>query len=237
MHILTKKKVYFIFGILVMLCICFFSTLTDMSDNNYMIWEAIGKLSKQERIHYSIWDAFSTGAVSMWMYILFPIVASIPSASAIADEIQSKYYLYIEERKGKKKYLYAKYFQNFASAGIIVFAAMAVFILILCIFFPLNHVYSGITIIGEENYTVWGLGKDLFLQVLYMTVYGIAVSIFVSLITLLYQNLYFVLSVAFILNYILRDLFMKNQIIYPCAMIVILFLLYRVVWKVRGEKL
>ncbi len=231
-----KKIIFYVLGIVAIVVICMQGSYKIISGITFSVWDVICKLSGDELNACSIQGAFDSG-VSGWIYILMPLIASIPSASCIMDEIQSKFYLYIEGRKGRKRYISSRFFYNIMSAGSITFFGLGIYTIIIALIFPLNPVYKNIEVIGSVEMSVWMLVEYIAATFAYMLLYAISVSLFVSLLVLIFQNLYFDLSVGFILNYMLKDFFMQGNIIYLIVIIAVMFVLYRSVWKIRGEKI
>lgn len=236
MRILLRKKIiYYILGIVAIIAICMLGSLKIINGVEFSVWTGIWKLPKEVLNTCTIQNAFDAG-VSGWIYILMPLIVSIPSASCIMDEIQSKFYLYIEGRKGKGKYVYSRFFRNIVSAGSISFLGIGIYTLIIVLIFPINPIYTEVETVGLMEMSVHMLIGYVFVKFIYILLYSIAISLFASLLVLIYQNLYFDLSIVFILNYIFKDFFMKNKILYPVVIIAVMFILYHIVWKIRGEK-
>ena len=237
MKILLRKKIlYYILGIAAIVVICMLSPLKIINGVEFSVWSAIWKLPKDILNTCTVQDAFNSG-LSNWIYILMPLIASIPSASYIMDEIQSKFYLYIEGRKGKDKYVRSKFFQSIISSGSIALFGLGIYLIIIILVFPINPIYKNIEVIGLSEISVYMLIKYIIVNLITILLYVISISLLVSLLVLIYQNLYFDLSVIFISNDILKDFVMQKNGIYYIVFIIIMFILYQSVWKIRGEKI
>lgn len=70
----------------------------------------------------------------------------------------------------------------------------------------------------------------------YLVVYSFSISLLASFLVLLYNDLYFDLSVTFMLNYLFKDWFLKNNILYPLIVAAVLIILFMIKWK-RGRKI
>ena len=62
-------------------------------------------------------------------------------------------------------------------------------------------------------------------------------SLVTAFLIYLYNDLFVNLSLAFLLNYLLKNLFFQNKMLYPIAVLLILVVVYATVRKVRCEKL
>lgn len=236
MNILVRKKIlYYILGIVAIVAICMLAPLRIINGAEFSVWNAIWKLPREILNTCTVQDTFNSG-IANWTYILMPLIASIPFASCLTDEIQSKFYLYIEGRQGKDSYICSKFFQNIISAGSIALLGLGIFVTIIVLIFPINPIYKNIDTSGLPKMSAGGLTEYIIVNLIHLLLYVISVSLFVSLLVLIYQNLYFDFSVVFILSDILKDFHMQINIIYFMVFIVMMFILHRIVWKIRGEK-
>lgn len=237
MNILFRKKIlYYILGIVAIVAICMLAPFKVINGTEFSVWGVIWKLPEEIINTCTIEDAFTSG-ISKWIYILMPLIASIPCASCIMDEIQSNFYLYIEGRKGKKRYVRSKFIQNIISSGGIALLGIGIYIIIIALIFPVNPIYKNIDTTGLAPMSVGGLTQYLIASMIHLLLYTISISLFVSLLVLIYQNLYFDLSVVFILNDFVKDFVIQKNAIYYIVFIIIMFIIYQIVWKIRGEKI
>lgn len=229
---IRKKLPYYIIGIAAIIVICLFGSLLFFDDREYSVIESILFLPGRKLGITNIESAFDA-CYSGWLYLLLPVVVSAPSASYLYDEIKSRFYINVWGRQGKYRYLYARYLYSAASAAVTAFLGVLLYAVVINCFFDINPAEE---IIGYEYKTVTGILLYLGRNILYISLYGSAMSLLASFIILLYNNLYFSLSIVFIISYISRTYFVSVNFIYPVAALLIFLVLYGIMWRFRSER-
>lgn len=229
---IRKKLFYYIIGIAAIIVICLFGGLFIWADRQYSVIEAILFLPGNRLGITNIESAFGA-CYRGWLYLLLPIVVSAPSVSYLYDEIKSRFYISVWGRQGKYRYLYARYLYSAVSAATTAFLGVLLYAVIISCFFDFNPTEE---IIGYEDKTVSGILLYIGSNILYISLYGSAMSLLASFIILLYNNLYFSLSIVFIISYISRTYFVSVNFIYPVAAILMFLVLYGIMWRFRSER-
>lgn len=231
-----KKKVYFFASAAVAALICLLGGILIVDGKNYSVFNVIWELPQSAFQNYGVKEVFDIGTTG-WLYILIPVV-SVPFASYFSDERKSKFYLYLKGRQGTLHYLCSRCLYALCSSAAVLFAAIGSYILLISFYFDLNPNHDGAAIVGGvETVSVQGLCFHIAGKMLYLLVYSTAMSLVTAFLIYLYNDLFVNLSLAFLLNYLLKNLFFQNKMLYPIAVLLILVVVYATVRKVRCEKL
>ncbi len=231
-----KKKVYFFASAAVVALICLLGGILIVDGKNYSVFNVIWELPQSAFQNYGVKEVFDIGTTG-WLYILVPVV-SVPFASYFSDERKSKFYLYLKGRQGTLHYLCSRCLYALCSSAAVLFAAIGSYILLISFYFDLNPNHDGAAIVGGvETFSVQGLCFHIAGKMLYLLVYSTAMSLVTAFLIYLYNDLFVNLSLAFLLNYLLKNLFFQNKMLYPIAVLLILVVVYATVRKVRCEKL
>ncbi|MCI8307143.1 MAG: hypothetical protein HFH14_03740 [Lachnospiraceae bacterium] len=235
--IIRKKIPYYVLAVIAFLVLAMCSPLRMIGMNNEMISviSALIHLPKKVLYESSAQDALDA-PLTQWMYTLFPIAVSIPSASYIYEEIKSRIYMYVEIRKGKYRYIYARFIYSAVSAAVTVSVGFAAYALAIYCIFPLN-IMSDTEIIGLAPIGVWDFVWYMLKIIMRMSLYAMAMSTFLTFIIYLYPNLYVDISLMYITAHILRDVTMTGNITAPLAILITMAALYGVMWKFRSERI
>ena len=201
-----KKIPYYILGVAAVVVLSLLGPLRQMGDGSISVLTGIVRLSRATLQESTAETAFRAYA-SPWMYTLMPIVASLPSVSFIYEELKSRFYRETEFRKGRNRYVYSRF----------LYSAV------------------GIEIIGYTEISIWELVLYLSSRILYVAVYGMAMSVLASFLVYVYPNLYVDLSLLFIAAYMLSERAMMETLIFPLILLVVMAMLYGFMWRVRSE--
>ncbi len=227
-----KKLFYYIICIAAIAIICLLSGLFIINDSECSVIEAILFLPRQKLGDSDIESAFGA-CYHGWLYMLMPVVVSAPSASYIYEEIKSRFYVNVWGRMGKYRYLYSRYIYSALSGAAAACIGVLLYTAVISCFFGINPTKE---IIGYEDKTLTELILRLGNNILYISLYGGVMSLLASFIILIYNNLYFSLSMVFIISYMLRECFVSVNFIYPAAGGIMFLALYSVMWRFRGER-
>lgn len=228
-----KKLLYYIISIAAITVLSFFGGLYMDWDRDYSVIEAILFLAKEKLDTIDIQWAFEACYTS-WLYLLLPVVVSAPSVSYLYDEIKSRFYMNIWGRRGKYRYLYSRYLYSLISGMATAFLGMLAYTLIISFFFGINPAI--VTIEDYRENTLYEVVLYLAQNILYISLYGGAMSLLASFVLFIYNNLYFSLSIVFIISYLLRSWFVSINFIYPLSGICMFLVLYAVMWRFRSER-
>ena len=216
--------------------ICLLGGILIVNGKNYSVFNVIWELPQSAFQNYGVKEVFDIGTTG-WLYILIPVV-SVPFASYFSDERKSKFYLYLKGRQGTLHYLCSRCLYALCSSAAVLFAAIGSYILLISFYFDLNPNHDGATIVGGvETVSVQGLCFHIAGKLLYLLVYSTAMSLVTAFLIYLYNDLFVNLSLVFLLNYLLKNQFFQDKMLYPIAVLLILVVVYATVRKVRCEKL
>lgn len=88
---------------------------------------------------------------------------------------------------------------------------------------------------AERAGGAWDLACSVAVRFGYLFLYSAAISLFIMILVRLYNDLFFDLSAAFVLNYLLRNWVMGESVIYPLVLFFVMLVLYVITWK-KGKK-
>lgn len=231
-----KKLPYYLIGALAVFALSLIGPLRAIGEKreSISVIRAVIRLSRETLWESTAQQAFDA-SFSAWMYALMPIVAAIPSASYIYEEVTSRFYMGVELRKGRYSYVYSRFLYSAVSGIVTVSAGLAAYAVFVCRVFPLNPV--GDAAVGYEAVSRAGLAGYILLKILYIGLYGMAMSVLASFLVYLYSNLYVDLSILFIASYLLRRTAMEGKFIFPLAVMAVMAALYGIMWKIKSERI
>lgn len=231
---IRKKLLYYLLGILVILVVLVFGPLRVVGDRERpvsVLWSIV-HLSKDLLWQSSSMDAFDAG-FSPWFYTLLPLVCAVPSVADLHGELASRFYMAVELRRGKYRYVYSRFLRASASGALMAAAAVFFYAVFVCILFPLNPV--GITIWGCEEITAGGQACHIWWKLFYVAMYGMTMSVLASFFVFLYPNLYVDLSALFVVSNLARHTAGLGELWFPLVMLAGLAVFYALMWKWRSE--
>ncbi len=225
-----KKMPYYILGIGAIFALFLLGPLYHKEgDGSVSVLAGILRLPREVLQRFSARDVFLAGRTS-WMYTLMPVAVAIPSASYIYEELNSRFYMGVEMRKGKYRYVYSGFLYSAVSGGLAAALGLAMYAAAVCMIFPVTP-EAGAEISAAEFVIC------ILAEISYLAAYGMAMSVFASFMVYLYQNLYVDLSILFIASYLLRETAMRGRIAVPLVLTGVLAVLYGLMWKFRSERI
>lgn len=232
-----KKGFYYILGVLAIVVLASMGSLRLLdSDASLSVAVAVLRLPRSSLLEFSSERAFDACATS-WMYVLLAVIAAIPSASCIYEELASRFYMGVEQRMGKYRYAYSRMLFAGVSGGALSAAGLGAYALAVSCIFPLNPIYAGSQgAYGDGSMTAASLLLSLGLKILYMASYGMAMSMFATFLVFLYPDLYTCLGALFILGYLLKDAAMAGAMLLPWGMAAALAAACGILWRVKGGR-
>ncbi|GEM_PF-5275809 len=225
-----KKILYYILSAIAVALTCSFGPLFDDGDGMVSVIGAIVTCSKDRLSEYTIFRAFNSGMTGT-IDMLLPVCCAVPSASYIYDEIKSGMFPYIHMRRGRYRYIYSAYAYSAISGAATVMAGLITYIIFLSFFF---HFGAGG---AAEPEGMSAIITQTGFVVINKMMYGAAMAVCASFLIYMYANLYFVLSVLFIISYAARDIFYVSNISYFIATLAVMAVLYGIMWRYRSERI
>lgn len=219
---LKKNIVYDVFIILALLFMCMGGGLVVDRGVLYSVLDVIRGLAGERSVDAG--TAFGVG-VTYWMYILLP-VASVPFMAFLAEERKSGYHLFEKQRRGTIRYLCKTMAFAFASSALILFVVIAVYAAVVYGYFGITVPDGGMLFVSQV------LGKYVYVQM-----YSFSLSCMGALLVYMYNDLYVDVSIVMLLNYIFKEILIKDQLVCPVAVCVLSVVLYVAVRKMRCDKI
>lgn len=232
-----KKALYYILGILAILSLASMGSLCYLdNDESLSVAAALRSLPREQLRTFSSKQAFNACATS-WMYVLLAVIAAMPSASCVYEELASRFYMAVEQRMGKYRYVYSRLLYAAASGGALSAAGLGAYALAVSCIFPLNPIFPGGQVAyGEGVMTAAAFLLFLGSRILYMASYGMAMSMLAAFLVFLYPDLYTGLGALFILGYLLKEVAMMDAMLLPWSMAAALAAASGILWKAKGGR-
>lgn len=224
-----KKLLFYILGSIAIFVLSLLGPfyIQENGQETISLIVSILRLPKDILWQHNVESAFCSG-ITMWLYLLMPVVACIPSASFVYEELKSKFFMNTEFRKGRYRYVYSRFVYSAVSAAAIVIIGLTLHALFAFCIFPLNPIGEPVEI------GVWEMISRIYSQIIPIALYGMAMSVVATFLVYLYPNLYVNLSLVFIISYVLREIAMRENVIFLVIMLG-MFVLYGIMWKFRSE--
>lgn len=217
---LKKKFIYYVLIILALFFMCLRGDLLVEEGVVYSVLDVIKGLPGGRSIDAA--TAFRSG-VTWWVYLLLPVVC-IPFASYLSEERKSGYYLFEKERQGTVRYLLVKSVFAFTSSALILFVVIAAYAAV--VYYNFDSALSG-------GWMVFG--RQVLAKYAYVQVYAFMLSCMAGLFVYVYNDMYVDISLVLVLNYIFKDIFIKDRLSYPAAALLLTLVLYVVIKKTRCD--
>ncbi len=232
-----KKAPYYILGIAAIAVLASMGPLCYLdNDESLSVAAAVVYFPKERLLGFSAEDAFHSCATS-WMYVLLAAIAALPSASSVYEELASRFYMEVEGRMGKYRYVYSRLLYSAASGGVLSAAGLVAYALAVSCIFPLSPIYPG----GQEPYgsnamMAGALLLSIGAKTLYMASYGMAMSVLAMFLVFLYPDLYTCLGVLFTIGYLLKEAAMAEAMLLPWGMAAAGAAACGILWKMKGGR-
>lgn len=227
---------YFVLGIVAIIAICFSGGLTFQDGKSVSV---LGVLIRQDEwtIMQTTWlDAFNAGIYG-WLFLLLPVIAVVPTLTLICSEINSRYYHLIIGRIGLRKYIWKTNLTAYVSAVLMVALGLLLYAGIVGIFFPATHDFGDISVYGLEELGVGQIILEEGKGLVRMALIGGFMATFACMIAGVCQNIYIILCLPFLLNYILESVILQTGFLLPVILTLICYMLGREIWYWRYRRL
>lgn len=234
--ILRKKKFIYIIGVVSIAVISLLAPYKLGAGG--VSYSVMGCIMNRDHMELGgLYDAFSTGTYFFWFYILAPLITSVPVLSYISDASKGGFDRMERMRTGRIKYILMRIGWMTAGCACTLFLGMILHTISLLPFYPLSEasIYPG----DMADTSVSGnLIRFAFLflkKYLYMLGYSYIVSTFAACILFLYNDLLFVMSIAFVAVYVIRDWFFHENVLEIIVPALILSFMLLLIGK-RGDR-
>ncbi len=196
-----KKLPAYSFGVLAIVAVALLGNM-NFERKNITALAAILELPREElRAHFSLLSAWAVVS-SKGMGLILPIVAAIPSASYVYEEVAGRFYMGAEMRMGRRRCACSHFRYAALSGGAVAAAGLFSYALLAACVFPVGVETDGMALSESLQEVAAGY---ILPDVLYFTLYGMAMSALASLLVFLCAKLYFSLSVLFILAHMIGE--------------------------------
>lgn len=190
--ILRKKKIIAIIGILAVALIGLLAPYKLGADGvSYSVLDCIMNRGGVER--GEVYSAFHTGTSFFWFCILAPLIVSVPVLAYISDVEISGFNKAEKIRTGRMKYNFRRLGWMLGGCAILLFLGLLLYMIALSSALPLSF------------------SADYLKKYLYILGCSFVASVFAADLLFVYNDLFFVMSIAFAVLYIFRNwLFYSN---------------------------
>lgn len=200
-----------ILNVFIVLGICLCSGVGDVAGKSVsgiaVVFEGYDKIR-----NLTTWaDAFAV-VLTGNLYLALPLITSIASLPLICDELRTKNYYFHISRIGVKKYIHSKYLGCIIAGVGALFAGFVIFAIFVRISFPSQYDFGNSLFVGTLVDDTWGMIFDMLKVMLYMLCWGTMLSILSCGLVCLTQNIYIILCVPFLLNYIASRILLNTNI-------------------------
>lgn len=236
MHLKNKiHSLYFILGTVVIVAGCFTGGFTTLEGDTLSVLDVL--IQRDEWILMSnTWlEAFNAGLYG-WMFLLLPCIVATPTVPLFCSQISSRYYHFIISRIGLQKYIRNTIVTAYVCAFLMVVAGLAIYAAIVGSFFPATHDFGSIDVVGlvELNHgkMIFEAGKGM----VKMALIGGLFATFACMIASICQNIYIILCLPFLLNYIFQNVLLQADYILPIVLTLLVYIFGQKIWcwKYRG---
>lgn len=227
---------YFVLAAFAIILTAFSGGISGMGDESYSIFEVVFNHLEDIRVQTTWLDAFNA-ALGGWMIMLLPVAASIPVVPLYCSEIKSRSYHQHIIRIGFNRYVNSHFVAAFISGFMVVVCAMGMFAFIMCLIFPSVHDFSNYLIIGYPETDRGEMVKEVLTELLKFGIIGGLLNVFSTAFVAFTQNIYTILSLVFLINYLAGNMLtiLDNYIL--ITLIVLVYLLAYFAWYIRYRRL
>ena len=228
---------YFILGIVAVIVTGFCSGLPTIDGNQTVsIIEILVKHYEEIRLQNTWLDAFYS-IVYGWFILLLPVIIEIPALPLFCDEIKSRNYQLQIARVGIKKYINQHFLTSFLEGFFLMVVALGLLALIVGQIFPWVHDYGGLVIVGYEEPEKQEMVQSLLKGIFRFSLLGGMMAVFSNILVALTRNIYIVLSLPFLINYICRHPLMRANNYTLIILTIIFYLLGYYIWYIKYRRL
>ena len=228
---------YFILGIVAVIVTGFCSGLPTIDGNQTVsIIEVLVKHYEEIRLQNTWLDAFYA-VVYGWFILLLPVIIGISVLPLFCDEIRSRNYQMQIVRVGFKKYINQHFLTSFLEGFFLMVVALGLLALLVGQIFPWVHDYGGLMVVGDEEPGKQEMVQYLLEEIFRFSLLGGMMAVFSSILVALTRNIYIVLSLPFLINYICRRPLMRANNYTLIILTIIFYLLGYYIWYIKYRRL
>ncbi len=236
-HLKNKISfVYFILGTAAIVAGCFSGGFTSLEGKTLSVLDVL--IQKDEWILMSnTWlDAFNAGLYG-WLFLLVRCIAAAPTIPLFCSEVSSRYYHFIITRIGLRKYIRNTTITAYVCAFLMVVAGLVLYAVIVGSFFPAVHDFGDIEVEGLVELGTGEMILEAGKGMLKMALTGGFFATLACMIAGICQNIYIILCLPFLLNYLFQNVLLQTGYIMPVILTLLVYILEREVWYKRYRRL
>lgn len=228
---------FFWISILVVLIACLCSGIDRVDGKTVSVIEVLVFQYEEVFARITWLDAFSVVLYGN-LYLVLPLVTAIATMPLLCDELRTKNYLYHLSRIGFQCYVKQRYRISLLCGFGILAIAFVIFGTILFFSFPSVHDFGNAQVIGFVELTPSEMVRELLHYAVYMSFWGGMLVVFSCNVVSITQNIYVVLCLPFLFNYVFSSYFMNTNVIVFVGITVLLYYMgYHVwIWKYQGVR-
>lgn len=229
---------YFILGIAAVIVTGFCSGVAPIEGKPVVsVIEVLVKHYEEIRLQNTWLDAFYA-AVYGWFILLLPAIIGISVLPLFCDEIKSQNYQLQMIRVGFKKYINQHFLTSFLEGFFLMVVALGLLALIIGQIFPSVHDFTGAMVVVEYEETEKAeMFKLVLTEIFRFALLGGMMAVFSSIFVAITRNIYIVLSLPFLINYICRHLLMRAHNYTLIILTIIFYLLGYYIWYIKYRRL
>lgn len=228
---------YFILGIAAVIVTGFCSGVAPLAGKPVVsIIEVLVKNYEEIRLQNTWLDAFYA-VVYGWFILLLPVIIGISVLPLFCDEIKSQNYQLQMIRVGFKKYINQHFLTSFLEGFFLMVVALGLLALIVGQIFPSVPDFSGAMVIEYEEPEKAEMLKLLLTEIFRFALLGGMMAVFSSIFVAITRNIYIVLSLPFLINYICRHPLMRAHNYTLIILTIIFYLLGYYIWYIKYRRL
>lgn len=198
-------------NVFIVLGICLCSGVGDVAGKSVSVIAVVFEGYDKIR-NLTTWaDAFAV-VLTGNLYLALPLITSIASLPLICDELRTKNYYFHISRIGVRKYIHSKYLGCIIAGVGALFVGLAIFAIFVRVSFPSQYDFGNSLFVGTLVDDTWGMIFGMLKVMLYMLCWGAMLSILSCGLASFTQNIYIILCVPFLLNYIASRILLNTNI-------------------------
>lgn len=231
------NRKFFVLNIIVILVVCLCSGLDNVNDSAVSVIEILLCRYEEVRRRNTWLNAFSVVTYGN-LYLALPLIASIPTMPLICDELRTKNSELQFCRVGIKRYVNRRYLASVLCCYATLFIAFAIFLVFSYINFPSVRDFGDSLVIGLEDLSKFEMLKRVGRHAAKMMCWGGMLAVAACNLVSITQNIYVVLCVPFLFNYILAPYFQEmKSVTFICLTLLLYIAGYHMwIWKYQGVR-
>lgn len=236
---ISKRNLpYYVISTIIILIMLFITPCVRIGDTAYSISEVIATFTdKQINDGMISCRKCLEGIRTYWLYIIMSVSVVIPAVQYTMYEIKSRFFMNVQFRQNRTKYILSRMFGSMICGLICVLGAVLVYYFVVLLYIPLNPQADNVIVIDTVEDNVLSILEIMTEEFIYIVIYGMMMSAFGVLCIFIIQDVMVDLSLVFICSYFTASIFLENNYYFPIAAIVVMIIFCRILWKYMEERI